>query len=71
MPGCMSEQHPDIEAAIQAGIDISLIDASLRLTYEERALQHQSALQLMLEFERAGKARQDAARPEAASTTAP
>ena len=38
-----------------AGIDLSLIDANLRLTPEQRAVQHQAALRLALEFERAGK----------------
>ena len=65
----MNAKDPAIEAAAQAGIDISLIDASLRLSYEERALRHQSALHLMLEFERAGKALRENRRPKSATET--
>ena len=44
-----------IEAAKRAGIDLGLIDDNLRLTYEQRALQHQDALDFALEVERAGQ----------------
>jgi hypothetical protein len=43
-----------IEEAERAGVDLSLIDDSLSRSYEERAIQHQKALNLMLEMERAG-----------------
>lgn len=43
-----------IEVAAHAGIDLGLIDDNLRLTPEQRALQHQAALDLALEIERAG-----------------
>jgi len=43
-----------IELAEAAGIDLSLIDDSLSRSYEERAIQHQEALNLVLEMERAG-----------------
>ena len=44
-----------IEAAARAGIDLGLVDDNLRLTFEQRALQHQAALDLALEVERAGQ----------------
>lgn len=43
-----------IEQAERAGVDLSLIDDSLSRSYEERAIQHQEALNLVLEMERAG-----------------
>ncbi len=63
----MSAETQDVEAAMRAGIDVSLIDASLRLTHQQRAMQHQSALNLLLEFERAGKALRDSKRPQSAA----
>jgi hypothetical protein len=44
-----------IEAAERAGIDLSLIDESLRLTPEQRALQHDAALALVLQLESLGQ----------------
>jgi len=44
-----------IETAARAGIDLSLLEASLSVSYDQRARQHQSALDLALEFERAGR----------------
>jgi len=38
-----------------AGFDLSLIDESLRSSPEQRALQHQEALTLLLQLEIAGK----------------
>jgi hypothetical protein len=49
------------EIAEAAGFDISLIRESLALSYEQRVLQHQAALDLMLEMERAGQKLRDAA----------
>jgi pheromone shutdown protein TraB len=46
-----------IEAAEHAGIDLSLIDESLRLTPEQRAIQHQVALEMALQLEAAFQAR--------------
>ncbi|HMM58352.1 MAG TPA: hypothetical protein PKD77_12300 [Rudaea sp.] len=51
----MRKPSPDIEAARRAGIDLALVEENLRLSFEERALQHQSALDLALEIERAGR----------------
>ena len=43
------------EAAERAGIDFSLIETSLARSCEQRALQHQAALDLALEIARAGQ----------------
>ena len=40
-----------IEEAERAGFDLTLVDESLRLTHEERALQHDQALALVLELD--------------------
>jgi hypothetical protein len=57
-----------IEEAERAGFDLSLIDESLRLSYDQRALQHQEALNLVLEMERAGRKLRE--RPEPADPAA-
>jgi hypothetical protein len=44
-----------IEEAEAFGLDLSLNRESLRLSYEERAIRHQAALDLALEIERAGQ----------------
>ena len=44
-----------IQEAEQAGFDLSLIDESLRSSYEQRLVMHQQALTLALEMERAGR----------------
>jgi len=41
--------------AESAGFDMSLIDEALRLSPEQRVIQHQAALNLALELERAGR----------------
>jgi len=51
----MSARPNAIEEAERAGFDMSLVDESLSLSYEQRALQHQEALNLALELERAGR----------------
>jgi hypothetical protein len=43
------------EIAEASGFDMSLIGESLALSHEQRILQHQAALDLMLELERAGQ----------------
>ncbi|HEV2272436.1 MAG TPA: hypothetical protein VGR92_23525 [Steroidobacteraceae bacterium] len=55
MLAVMSARPTAIEEAAQAGFDLSLIDESLRLSFDQRALQHQEALNLALELERAGR----------------
>lgn len=52
-----------LEEAERAGIDLSLIEASLSYSYDKRAHQHQAALELVLELERAGRQLRDAAQP--------
>lgn len=44
-----------LEEAGRAGIDLSLIEASLGYSYDMRAQQHQAALELVLELERVGR----------------
>jgi hypothetical protein len=44
-----------IEQAEAAGFDLSLVDVSLSYTHEQRAIQHQAALDLALEVEKAGR----------------
>jgi hypothetical protein len=44
-----------IEEAERVGFDLSLVDESLRCTYEQRALQHEAAFTLAFELERAGR----------------
>ena len=51
------------EIAEAAGFDMSLVRESLALSYEQRLLQHQAALELVLEMERAGRRLRDAASP--------
>jgi hypothetical protein len=43
------------QQAEQAGIDLSLVEESLRLTPEQRLLQHQAALALVVAVEKAGR----------------
>ena len=43
-----------IEDALRAGIDIGLLEDNLRLSHEQRALQHQDALDLALALVHAG-----------------
>jgi hypothetical protein len=49
--------NPAIVEAEKAGFDLSLVDASLRLTPEARAKQHDQALALVLELDRIRKER--------------
>jgi len=44
-----------VDIAERAGIDLGLTEDNLRLSFEQRALQHQAALDLALEIERAGR----------------
>ena len=45
-----------LEDARRAGIDLDLLDSNLALTYEERVLRHESALELMWAMREAGAA---------------
>ncbi len=51
------------EEAELAGIDLSLIELSLGYSYDKRAQQHQAALELALELERAGRRLRGTAQP--------
>lgn len=51
----MRESRSAIDDAERAGFDLSLIEDSLSYSYEERAVQHQHALDLALEMEKAGQ----------------
>ncbi len=44
-----------LEEARRAGFDLSLLDSNLALTPQERALRHESALELMLSLREAGR----------------
>jgi hypothetical protein len=57
----MSTSLSATQIAEAAGFDMSLIRESLGYSYEQRAIQHQAALDLMLEMERAGQKLRDAA----------
>jgi hypothetical protein len=59
--------NPAIIAAQKAGFDLSLVDASLRLTPEERAKQHDQALALVLELDRIREERRE--KPESITPT--
>jgi hypothetical protein len=52
-----------IQEARLAGIDLSLVDESLRCSYEQRARQHQAALALALEMEKIGQQLRERAQP--------
>lgn len=56
-----------IQEAQKAGFDLTLVDESLRCSYEQRARQHQVALALALELEKIGKQLRDRAQPSAAT----
>lgn len=56
-----------LEEARRAGIDLSLLDCNLALSYEERALRHESALELVLALREAGAAYEKSASSAAAS----
>lgn len=50
----MEQPNQALEDARRAGIDLDLLDSNLALTYEERALRHESALELVLALREAG-----------------
>ncbi|MFO1466608.1 MAG: hypothetical protein U1F35_09240 [Steroidobacteraceae bacterium] len=55
------------QQAKETGIDLSLVEASLRLSPEQRLVQHQAALDLVLAAEQAGRElRERTQRPAAA-----
>jgi hypothetical protein len=52
-----------LDNAQLAGFDLSLIATSLQRTYEERALDHQAALEFALELEMIGRRQRESAQP--------
>lgn len=60
----MAARPTAIEEAERAGFDLSLVEESLGLSYDQRAMQHQEALNLALELEGAGRKLRE--RPEPA-----
>ena len=50
----MTNLEQALEDARRAGIDLDLLDSNLALTYEERVLRHESALELVLALREAG-----------------
>jgi hypothetical protein len=56
------------QQALEAGIDLSLVEESLRLSPEQRLRQHQAALEMVLAVEQAGREmRERTQQPVAAS----
>ena len=53
----MTHAPTALDIAAQAGIDLGLIKDNLRLSYEERVLKHQHALDLVLAIEQARRER--------------
>jgi hypothetical protein len=60
--------YPAATEAKLAGFDLSLVEASLRLTHEERATQHDQALLLVLEFDRIRASRRENTKPSPPKT---
>jgi hypothetical protein len=53
---CPPDAGPAWRAAMEAGIDMSLIEDSLKLTPEQRLAEHQQVIDFLLEVQRAGQA---------------
>jgi hypothetical protein len=47
---------PAWRAAHEAGVDVSLLEATLQLTPEERLVEHQQVLDFLLQVQAAGQA---------------
>lgn len=54
-----------LEEARRAGIDLDLVDSNLALTYEQRVLRHESALELVWALREAGAVYEKPSRPVA------
>ena len=63
----MNPHDSALEDARQAGFDLDLLDSNLALTPEQRALRHESALELFLELRAAGIAHEKSARSSASN----
>ena len=64
----MNPAEDAIEEAHRAGFDVDLLDTNLALTPEERWRQHDAALELVLELEKARIARDAELQSPAAKT---
>ncbi len=53
---CPPDAGPAWRAAMEYGFDMSLIEASLKLTPEERLAEHQQAIDFMIELQESGQA---------------
>lgn len=51
---CPPDAGPAWKAAVEAGIDMSLIEDALRMTPEQRLAEHQQVLDFLLEIQAAG-----------------
>ena len=52
---CPPDAGPAWRAAVEAGIDMSLVEAALKLTPEQRLEEHQQVINFLLEVREAGK----------------
>jgi hypothetical protein len=52
---CPPDAGPAWRAAFESGIDMSLIEATLRLTPEQRLAEHQQVIDFLSEVRAAGK----------------
>jgi hypothetical protein len=52
---CPADAGPAWRAAMEAGVDMSLIEASLKLTPEQRLAEHQQVIDFLLEVQSAGR----------------
>lgn len=52
---CPPDAGPAWRAAVKAGIDMSLIEYSLKLTPEQRLAEHQQVINFLLEVQEAGR----------------
>jgi len=52
---CPPDAGPAWRAAMDAGIDMSLIEQALTLTPEQRLAEHQQVIDFLLEIQKAGK----------------
>ncbi len=53
---CPPDAGPAWRAAMEYGFDMSLIEASLKLTPEQRLAEHQQAIDFMIELQESSKA---------------
>ena len=53
---CPPDAGPAWREAMQSGFDMSLIEASLKLTPEERLAEHQQVIDFLIELQESGQA---------------